>query len=238
MKNNKLVQINEGEYYLFFNFYKGKQNITLGYPYKKSSRNDVYLKINEIEQDRISYSEASKYLSQSLITVLPIHRVKGIYYNKKLNYSPRSIEKKTYCKLCEKQLRGNLSKVICTNCFNRIGRPEIHNLEDFQKLDRRYFETLDLVLKNYTIEKISHERDLGFSTIVNHLEKLSMFISLKNYTNLKPNEIYINKLKLLIKKIGRDNLRREFYEQLNPGNKEVISFDQIRHCLFYIDHCS
>jgi hypothetical protein len=141
VKNNKLVQINEGKYYLFFNFYKGRENITLGFPYKNSKRNDVFLGVNGIEQGRISYSEANKYLSQSLLSIIPIHRIKGISARNLVNSSNQS-EEKVLCKLCEKQLRGDLSKVICTECFNRLGHPEIKNLEQFQKLDKRYFETL------------------------------------------------------------------------------------------------
>jgi hypothetical protein len=237
MKNNKLVQINEGEYYLFFNFYKGKQNITLGYPYKESYRNDVYLNINGVEQGRITYSEANKYLSQSLLSVLPINRIKGIS-NKNLVGSPKQTIETIKCKLCEKQLRGNLSKVICTECFNRLGRPEIKNLEQFQKLDKRYFETLELALTNYSIKEIANERELGFNTIINHLEKLSPFVNFKKYSNLQPNLNFVVKLKMVIKKIGRDRLLREFYEELNRGEREEISFDEIRHCLFNIDFCS
>jgi hypothetical protein len=237
MKNNKLVQINEGEYYLFFNFYKGKQNITLGYPYKESFRTDVYLNINGEEIGRISYSEANKYLSQSLLSILPIHRVKGIS-TKNIVSSTKQITASVHCKLCEKQLKGNLSKVLCTECFNRLGRPEINKLDEFQKLNRRYFETLELALSNYTIEEISIERELGFSTILNHLEKLSPFVSLKRFNNLHPNLASVRKLNVVIRQIGRDNLIRDFYDRLNPGNNEEISFDEIRHCLFYIDHCS
>ena len=237
MKNNKLVQINEGEYYLFFNFYKGRENITLGFPYKNSKRNDVFLGVNGIEQGRIPYSEANKYLSQSLLSIIPIHRIKGISAKNLVNSSNQS-EEKVFCKLCEKQLRGNLLKVICTECFYRLGRPEIKNLEQFQKLDKRYFETLELVLINYTIKEISLERDLVFISIINHLDKLSPFVNLKKYTNLQPNLNFVIKLKMVIKKIGRDRLLREFYKELNSGEREEISYDEIRHCLFYIDFCS
>jgi hypothetical protein len=237
VKNNKLVQVNKGEYYLFFNFYKGKQNITLGFPYKNSNRNDVFLGLNGVEQGRISYSEANKYLTQSLLSILPIHRIKGIS-PKNITNSPKELKGTARCKLCDKQLRGNLAKVLCTECFNSLGRPEIANLEQFQKLNKSYFKTLELVLADYTIDEISQERELGFSTILNHLEKFSEFINLTEYSNLRPKSIYIGKLKLVIQKIGRDNLLREFYERLNPGNIEEISYDEIRHCLFYIDHCS
>jgi hypothetical protein len=237
VKNNKLVQINEGEYYLFFNFYKGRENITLGFPYKNSKRNDVFLGVNGIEQGRISYSEANKYLSHSLLSIIPIHRVKGISDRNLVNSSNQP-EEKVLCKLCEKQLRGNLLKVICTECFNRLGKPEIIHLEEFQKLNKSYFETLELALSIYTVEEISIKREFGFSTILKHLEKLSPFVNFRKYTNLEPNLTFVDKLKMVIKQIGRDNLIKEFYERLNPGNNEEISYDEIRHCLFYIDHCS
>ena len=237
MKNNKLVQINEGEYYLFFNFYKGRENITLGFPYKNSKRNDVFLGVNGIEQGRISYSEANKYLSQSLLSIIPIHRIKGISAKNLVNSSNQS-EEKVFCKLCEKQLRGNLLKVICTECFYRLGRPEINHLEEFKKLNRSYFETFELALAHFTLEEISIKRDLKFSTIINHLEKLSHFVNFENHTNLQPNLRYVDNLKMIIKEIGRDNLLSEFYERLNLGSTEEISYDKIRHCLFYIDFCS
>jgi hypothetical protein len=237
MKNNKLVQINEGEYYLFFNFYKGRENITLGFPYKNSSRNDVYLGINGVEKGRISYAEANKYLSQSILSVLPIHRIKGV--GSKNFVSPtKHLVASVQCKICEKLLRGNLSKVICTECFNRLKRPEIENLVEFQRLSKTYFETLELALTDYSIKEISLERELGFSTIINHLEKLSTFVNFKKCSNLEPRSILSGKIKMVIKQIGRDNLLREFYDRLNPGSIEEISFDEIRHCLFYIDFCS
>ena len=236
MRNKKLVQINEGEYYLFFNFYKGKENITLGYPYKGSTINDVYLGINGVEAGRISYTEGNKYLSQSILSVLPIHRIKGINSNKVVG-TPKQKSLSVHCKLCEKQLRGNLTKVICTECFNRLGRPEIENLEGFQKVSKTYFETLELALSDYSIEEICHDRDLGFGTIVNHLEKLSAFVNFKKYSNLKPSPIIVEKLKMVIKEIGRDNPLRDFYDRLNLGSIDEISFDEIRHGLFYIDRC-
>jgi hypothetical protein len=237
MKNNKLVQINEGEYYLFFNFYKGNQNITLGYPYKESYRTDVYLNINGVEKGRISYSEANKYLSQSLLAVLPIHRVKGIS-SQNLGSGPKQISETVHCKLCEKQLRGNLSKVICTECFNRLGRPELSDLDQFQKLNSSCFETLNLALSNYTVEEISIERELTFGTILNHLEKLSPFVNFGKYPNIHPDLTHVGKLKIVIKQIGRDNFIKEFYERLNTSKNEEISYDEIRHCLFYINQCS
>jgi hypothetical protein len=236
MKNNKLVQINEGQYYLFFNFHKGLKNITLGFPYKNSKQNDAYIAVNGVEQGRISYFEANKYLSQSLLSVLPIHRVKGIS-SRNLVSSPEQIVEIVHCKLCKKQLRGNLSKVICIECFNRLGHPVFDHLEQFQKLNRSYFETLELALTNYTIEDISIERELGISTIINHLEKLSPFVNFEKYKNLQPNPIFVSKLKLLIQQRGRVNTLTEFRERLKLEISVEISFNEIRHCLFYIDNC-
>tara|TARA_Y100000385_G_scaffold149562_1_gene155080 strand:+ start:395 stop:1108 length:714 start_codon:yes stop_codon:yes gene_type:complete len=235
MRNNNLVQINEGEYYLFFNFYKGKKNITLGYPYKNSKRNNVYLNINGVEEGRISYNDANFFLSKSILSVLPIHRIKGINPCKVLS-TPKQISVSIECKLCEKQLRGNLTKVICSECFNRLGRPEIKNLDGFQKLNKTYFETLELALSDYSIDEISIEREKGFATILNHLEKLSGFVNFKNCQNLEPSQIIIEKIKIVIKQIGKDNSIREFYDRLNLESFEEISFNEIKHGLFYIDH--
>jgi len=235
VKNNRLVQINEGEYYLFFNFYRGKENITLGYPYKDSKISNVYLGVNGFEEGRISYTEANKYLSQSILSVLPIHRIKGINSNKVVS-TPKQISVSVQCKLCEKQLRGNLKKVICTKCYNRLGRPVIKNLEGFQKLNKTCFETLELALSDYSIEEMSLERELEFNTILKHLEKLSGFVNFKNCKKLEPNPIIIGKIKIVIKQIGRDNLLWEFYNRLNLGSIEEISFNEIKHGLFYVDH--
>jgi hypothetical protein len=237
MKNNKLVQINEGEYYLFFNFYKGSENITLGFPYKNSSRNDVYLGVNGEEQGRISYSEANKYLSKSLLSILPIHRIKGISSNTLIS-STKQIENQVKCKLCDKLLRGNLSKVFCTECYQRLGRPEIQKLENFRKLNGTYFKTLDLAFNNYTVEEISHERELSFTTILIHLEKLSQFVSFNNHDNLHPDPNIVFEVNRVVGLAGRDQPLSVFYEQLNKGEFEEFSFEEIRHALFYIDFCN
>ena len=55
MKNNKLVQINEGEYYLFFNFYKGRENITLDFPNKIPKKKIVFFEVIGLEQVKIFY---------------------------------------------------------------------------------------------------------------------------------------------------------------------------------------
>ena len=236
MKNNKLVQINEGEYYLFFNFYKGSENITLGFPYKNSSRNDVYLGVNGEEQGRISYSEANKYLSKSLLSILPIHRIKGISSSTLIS-STKQIENQVKCKLCDKLLRGNLTKVICTECYQKLGRPEIQKLENFRKLNGTFFKTLELAFNNYTVEEISNERELSFNTILIHLAKLSQFVSFNNHPNLHPDPNMVYEVNRVIDREGRDQPLSVFYEQLNKGDYEEISYEEIRHALFYIDYC-
>ena len=142
---------------------------------------------------------------------MPINRIKGINSNEYLTI-PEQISVSIQCKLCEKQLRENLTKVICSECFNRLGRPEIKNLDGFQKLKKTYFETLELALSDYFVDEISNERELGFVTILKHLEKLSGFVNFKNCQNLEPSQIIIEKIKIVIKQIGRDNSLREFYD--------------------------
>ena len=237
MRNNKLVQINEGEYYLFFNFFKGKQEITLGFPYKGSYRNDVYLSVNSIEQGRISFQEARKFLSDSIIAVLPLDRVKGIQLaTNKRTTKQISNKPQAACKICEKQLRGNLDKTMCTSCYNELGRPIIQNEDGFKNLSRTYVETLKLVLSNQSIKQMASQRGLGISTIINHLEKLSNYFDFSHLNMLKPDLLKLAIFKRL-KPHGNAFTLSEYYEKLNAFNSVEFTYDEIRHCVFYLDYC-
>lgn len=237
MRNNKLVQINEGEYYLFFNFFKGKQEITLGFPYKGTNRNDVYLSVNNIEQGRISFQDARKFLSDSIIAVLPLDRVKGIQLTS-TNRTTKQISNKPQaaCKICEKQLRGNLDKSMCTSCYNEFGRPIIQNEDGFKNLSRTYIETLKLVLSNHSIKQMASQRGLGISTIINHLEKLSDYFDFSHLPMLKPDSLKLAVLKR-VKLIGNAFTLKEYYEKLNANHSVEFTYDEIRHCIFYLDYC-
>ena len=123
MKSNKIVDIWEGEYRLFFNFYKGGEQITLGFPLRNTSVSDVYVKINNTEQPRISIEEAKTYLTQGMVSLIS-SRVKGLssnssYPKKQIGsggYSKHSDY--GYCNKCGKKLRGDKSKELCYECWS------------------------------------------------------------------------------------------------------------------------
>jgi hypothetical protein len=77
MKSNKLFDMWEGEYRVFFNFYKDGSSITLGFPSKNSYLKDVYLKIDGVQHEPISMSEASGYLSTGMRELVK-DKVKGL----------------------------------------------------------------------------------------------------------------------------------------------------------------
>ena len=113
LKSKKIIDIWEGEYRVFINFYNNREKYTLGYPKKSTYLKDVYFSINQVEQDRLSFSEANKYLSQGMINLLA-PKVKGI-----TGYSKKAIEAKSYgyCQKCGRRLRGDTSKKLCYDCW-------------------------------------------------------------------------------------------------------------------------
>lgn len=114
MKSNKIIDIWEGQYRVFFNFYYEGRKMAFGFPKKGSSYSDVYFSIDGVEQDRISISEAKSYLSQSIIaTIAP--RVEGLGSqdtNPKLLNSAYG-----YCVKCGNKLSGDKSKKLCYRCW-------------------------------------------------------------------------------------------------------------------------
>jgi hypothetical protein len=123
MKINKIVDIWEGEYRLFFNFYNGNKKITLGFPLRNTSLSDVYVKINNQEQPRISIKEAKNYLTQGMVSIIS-SRVKGLssgpsYALKQIEAGSNSKDSNYgYCKECGKKLRGDKSKDLCYECWS------------------------------------------------------------------------------------------------------------------------
>lgn len=124
MYSKKIIDIWEGEYRVFFNFYSGKEKVTLGFPKRNNNISDVYVKINDIEQPRISFSEAKKYLTQGMINMIS-PRVKGLSSGYSSNpprrIGPRGNSKKHtygYCNKCGKKLRGDKSKDLCYECWS------------------------------------------------------------------------------------------------------------------------
>lgn len=77
MRSNKIFDMWEGEYRVFFNFYKDGSRVTLGFPSKNSYLRDVYLKIDGVEQNSISIPEASGYLSSGMRDIIG-SKVKGL----------------------------------------------------------------------------------------------------------------------------------------------------------------
>lgn len=118
------MDIWEGKWRVFFNFFKDNQRITFGFPKSNSNVNDVYFKIDNIEQPRISIPEAASYLSQGMKELIA-PRVKGLIVNStsqrlvSSNFSSYNSANSRYghCNNCGKVLRGNKGKELCYSCW-------------------------------------------------------------------------------------------------------------------------
>lgn len=96
MKSNKIFDVHEGEYRVFFNFFKNGSQVTLGFPLKHTKSNKVYLRIDDEEQEKISIPEASGYLTSGMVNILG-NKVKGISgsSSRLLSNNTRYIESKS-----------------------------------------------------------------------------------------------------------------------------------------------
>lgn len=232
MRNNRLIQINEGEHYLFFNFFKGKEMITLGFPYTTSCRNDVYLGSNGKEKGRISFFQAQKYLTESILSALPLNKLKGIssVNTKNITSNQNGIAK---CKICEKKLRGNLLKPFCTQCYNDLGRPEMINIEKFNRLNKTYIETFKLIFREKSIYDIALIKEVKYQTIIKHLEVLNEYIDLSNFPHLWPDEKMLDLVRKSVNELGEDFRLKMLFEYINFDKGQQITYDELRHCLLF-----
>jgi len=65
LKSKKLYDVHEGQYRIFYNFYRGKDRLTLGFPKNAAVCHDVYIQVNGTEQDRFSIPKAMGILKKS-----------------------------------------------------------------------------------------------------------------------------------------------------------------------------
>jgi hypothetical protein len=229
MRNNKLVQINEGEYYLFFNFYKNNEKITLGYPYKNSRRNDVYLEINN-EVRYVSFNEANKFLNSGIKQLLPLHRIKGI-----TNTNNNILQNTNYgyCNNCGKKLRGDITKELCTDCWHNknLKNRQTQSLNIVQNsLNTSQKETYELLKQGYSLEIISFKKQCTLGTILSHLTEINKIESISNYPKLKPNDFLVRRVLTAKNSVGKDFRLKDIYEKLNGE----IDYNDIRLALFFI----
>lgn len=234
MRNNKLVQINEGQHYLFFNFFEGQNKVTLGFPYIDSFRNDVYLAINGKEKGRITFYQAQKHLTDSFKSIIVQKKIKGITFKSEFKIQKNN-HRLSKCKSCDKNLRGNLEKALCTECYNNFGRPELINTEKFKQLNKTFIQTFELICTNHKIYDIALFRELKFDTIIKHIEKLSEFIDLYQFSNLWPDINKLNRVRFSLNNLPEDFTLKMLFEQINSENKDEMSYSDIRHCLLFKD---
>jgi hypothetical protein len=200
----------------------------LGFPFKNSPRNDVYLGVNGEEKGRISYSKANNYLTESILRLLPLHRIKGVNFNQnRLTFSG----KLGFCKKCNKKLRGNILKPVCSLCWNDLGKPSIDAIENILSLKQTYIDTFALLNSGQSIDQISKNRQLSKSTIFKHIEVISEFIDVKQYETIKPSKVILDSVKKAINTLGHESKLKEIYEFLN----EKIHFDEIKHALLFMN---
>ena len=135
--SKKIVDIWEGEYRVFFNFFHQREKITFGFPKKGTRISDVYFKIDDEEQPRISIGEAKSYLTMGMRQILsPMVKglesshphAKSIGYKypqgRQNKYTKKTITKSMqgYCSNCQKKLRGDITKKLCFECWKNSGR--------------------------------------------------------------------------------------------------------------------
>jgi uncharacterized protein YpbB len=236
MKSNKLLEITEGEYYLFFNFYKSRKQITLGYPYLDSPRNDVYLSVDGEEKGRLSYSESNKYLVDAIKKVLPIYEVKGLSAVK-----PKTVQSQQigFCNNCSKKLRGDITKDVCTECWknqkkskSKLSRTSSVNntlRNTITELSSTYNETFQLLMKGCSIQLIADIRERQESTIIKHLLKIHEFVPLSNFMWIRPDQEIMDRVDDAIDNLKDDYGLKDIFDYL----EEEVAYDDIRLALVF-----
>ena len=237
MKSNKLIEITEGEYYLFFNFYKQKDKVTLGYPFKNSPRNDVFLSINEEERSRLTFAESNRYLNDAIKKILPLYDIKGI---SSVQTKTLPIKQLGFCNKCEKKLRGDITKDVCTECWRKHNKSKIKMGSPYViaktlkkttlELSTTQNETYLLLKQGYSIKSIACTRGLKESTIVSHILKINESVSLSNFKKIKPKQEIIDRVEDAIDDFDGDYALKDIREHLD----EEVDYDEIRLALIFM----
>lgn len=130
LRSQKVMDIYDGSYRVFINFYKNGKQITLGYPKSNCSDKRVWLAFDGAESGRIELHEANRYLDsgQGLTLKLLIPNLSNSTpAAKPQTYFPRvaraslPVKRQTYsghCIRCGKNIKHNTNRPLCSSCFS------------------------------------------------------------------------------------------------------------------------
>jgi len=119
LRSSKVLDVFDGEYRIFFNFYNDNKQITLGYPKENCSDKEVYLAVDGEEKNRITISEASGFMSAGIRNILggiadlhslPIHSTRQ-------KILPQYSISRGYCIRCRESIDFDPHKPFCYSCF-------------------------------------------------------------------------------------------------------------------------
>lgn len=130
MRRNKILDVWEGEYRIFFNFYQNDENVTLGFPIN-NQYSDVYIKVNGEEQPRISISEAIQFLDDGIKKViLPRINHLSIHSGTFKSLPSRAQSSRGHCIRCGDTIDFDLSRPLCYSCYKSWSK---YGNEDYEE---------------------------------------------------------------------------------------------------------
>lgn len=124
LRSSKVLDVFDGEYRIFFNFYNENNQITLGYPKENCSDKEVYLAIDGEEQDRITISEAKGYMTAGISNLLGgIATINSLpRYPSPTKSIPQHIHSRGHCIRCGESIDFDTDKPFCYSCFKSWSR--------------------------------------------------------------------------------------------------------------------
>ncbi len=131
LRSQKVMDIFDGSYRVFINFYSQGQQVTLGYPKPNCSDTRIWLAVDGEEVGRISASEAKNYLESgmgyTLKSILPdLFSLNTSYATKPAlsisstsNYKPKAYTHATsgHCIRCGDDIDHDTDKPFCYSCY-------------------------------------------------------------------------------------------------------------------------
>lgn len=97
----------DGEYRYFQNHFVNGKQYAFGFPHESCKDKRVWVGINKREVERISESEAFERINNKSYLANQIKSIDSASY------------KIGYCTRCDKKLRRNIYKKVCTECYHK-----------------------------------------------------------------------------------------------------------------------
>jgi len=129
LRSHKVMDIYDGAYRVFYNFYNNGKQITLGFPKSNCSDTSVWLAFDGVEAGRIELAEANRYLDNGMGMMLKsmIPNLSNNLYSGRQRFiagpvksSPpaKSRSHSGHCIRCGKGIRHDTDRPLCSSCFN------------------------------------------------------------------------------------------------------------------------